>query len=397
MKGPFEAVKISDHVHWVGAIDWSLRDFHGYATMRGTTYNAYLVMADRITLIDTVKAPFVSEMLSRIASVVDPREIATIVSNHAEMDHSGGLPEVVRTVKPDKVLASRKGVENLALHFALDANVSAVADGQSLSLGNLNLTFMETPMLHWPESMVTYLAEDQVLFSQDAFGMHLASSERFDDELDPAVVESEAARYYANILLPFSNLITKAVEKVGGLRGSIRLIAPDHGPIWRRDIDKILGLYGTWAAQKPTKKAVVVWDTMWESTTKMARAIAEGLTAGGAQPKLLQLRRSNRSDIVTEVLDAGALLVGSPTVNAEMFPTVADILTYLKGLKPRNLVGAAFGSYGWVGKAVGQINEALRAMQVELVSDGVEVKFVPDAAALDPCRTLGLQVAQRIT
>jgi len=288
MKQPFKAVEVSDHVYWVGAIDWGIRDFHGYSTEQGTTYNAYLVVADKITLVDTVKKPFKDELLSRIGSVVSPQEISYIVSNHAEMDHSGCLPELIDAVKPEKVFASALGVKNLSDHFEFDMQLIPVKDGESISLGNMSISFVETRMLHWPDSMFSYLDADAVLFSSDAFGMHLASSGRFD--VDVSGWECQAAKYYANILMPFSHLILKLLDRVGTLGLPIKTIAPDHGPIWRRDIDKILGLYSTWARREPTNKAVVTYDTMWESTTLMARAICDGLAAGGAHCKMMPLK-----------------------------------------------------------------------------------------------------------
>jgi len=392
----FNATKISDHVYWVGAVDWATRDFHGYLTQRGSTYNAYLILADKITLIDTVKAPFREEMLARIASVINPKDISYIISNHSEMDHSGSLPQTIEAVKPEKVFASSVGVKTLANHFYMDREIIPVKDGESLSLGNLNLSFVETKMLHWPDSMMTYLVEEGVLFSQDAFGMHLATSQRFADEIDDDVLEYEGAKYFANILLLLSSLVIRTLEKVGKLGIAINVLAPDHGPIWRKDINRMLEYYAKWAVQKPTRKAVVVYDTMWQSTHKMARAIGEGLADGGADAKIMKLRACHRSDIVTEILDAGALLVGSPTINNNMFPTVADVLTYLKGLKPQNLIGAAFGSYGWSGEAVGHVEEILSAMKIELVGESIKARYVPDDDALDKCFSLGKLVADEL-
>jgi flavorubredoxin len=396
MSGVFKAARVTDHVYWVGAIDWAIRDFHGYLTSRGSTYNAYLILADKITLVDTVKRPFREEMLSRIASVIDPGDITYIISNHSEMDHSGCLPEVIQAVKPEKVFASVMGANALAEHFHLDREIVAVKDGESISLGNMNVSFVETRMLHWPDSMFTYLAEDGVLFSQDAFSMHLASSERFDDEISDDILDYEAARYFANILLPLSSAVVKCLEKMRSLDITMRIVATDHGPIWRKDVNRIVELYSRWAAQKPTKKAVVAYDTMWQSTAMMARAIGEGLKAGGADAKLMPLRACHRSDVATEILDAGALLVGSPTLNNNLFPTVADALTYLKGLKPRNLIGAAFGSYGWSGEAVGQVEDVLRGMKVDLIGESIKVKYVPDDEALAQCYSQGMLVAEKL-
>jgi flavorubredoxin len=396
MSTSYKAIKVTDDVYWVGAIDWGIRDFHGYLTSRGTTYNAFLVMADKITLIDTVKRPFLSELLGRISSVIDPKKINYVVSNHAEMDHSGSLAEIIQAVQPEKVVASNMGRKHLKEHFNLEQEIVAVNNGESLSLGNLSLTFLETRMLHWPDNMFSYLPEENLLFSQDAFGMHLASSQRFADEIDESILEYEGAKYFANILLPMSGLVTKLLQKVGELKLPIDIIACDHGPIWRQDLDKIIGWYAEWALQKPTNKAVVVFDTMWNSTAKMAEVIAEGLMAGGAQPKLMPLRSNHRSNVATEILDAGALVVGSPTLNNNMYPTVADLLFYLKGLKPKNLVGAVFGSYGWSGEAVGQIRSTLEEMKIDLVDESLRVKFVPDSEALGRCYDLGLQVAEKL-
>jgi len=395
MKQAFKAVQISEHVYWVGAIDFSLREFHGYATQRGTTYNAYLVVGEKVTLIDTVKAPYKGEMLARISSVTEPDNIDVIISNHSEMDHSGCLAEVIDLVQPESVLASAKGVEALREHFGLDC-VEALADGESLGVGDLTLSFYETRMLHWPDSMFTYLHADGILFSQDGFGMHLASFERFADELDPPILEYEAAKYYANILLPYSNLVSKTLERVSQSGLDIRMVAPDHGPIWRKDIPKVLDWYAKWADQKPTCKALVVYDTMWHSTELMAKAIGEGVSAGGARALLLPLAGSHRSDVATQLLDAGALVVGSPTMNNNIFPTLSDVLTYIKGLRPKNLIGAAFGSYGWGGEANKQLLAVLEEMKVQLVGEAIKAKYVPDEAALGQCYELGLQIAAKL-
>ncbi len=397
MQSPYKAIKVTEDVWWVGAIDWNIREFHGYQTKRGSTYNAYLVMADKITLIDTVKAPFREEMLARIADVVDPSRIDYIVSDHSEMDHSGCLPEVIAAVKPEKVFASQTGAKTLRELFPSDSlEIAAVRDGETLSLGNRTLVFMETRMLHWPDSMFAYLKEEELLFSQDAFGMHLASLERFDDQVDPAILEYEAATYYANIILPYSPLVLKLLERVAAAKLSFKIVAPDHGPVWRKDIGGIVGLYGKWAAQKPTAKAVVVYATMWHSTEKMARAVSEGLAAGGLQVRFMSMGEVHRSEVVYELLGAGALAVGSSTLNNNLLPQMADVLTYIKGLKPRNLVGAAFGSYGWSGEAVGQIEAILGEMKAESAGEGIRVKNVPDAGTLEKCYGLGIRMAEQV-
>lgn len=389
----YKAIPVSEHVYWVGAIDWSIRDFHGYQTPHGSTYNAYLVMADKITLIDTVKKPFREEMMARIASVVDPSRIDYIVSNHSEQDHSGCLMEVLAQVKPEKVFASVMGVKNLGDIFHSGHSIQAVKDGETLSLGNMDLKFMETRMIHWPDSMFSYLEKDGVLFSQDAFGMHLATFERFADELPADMLEYEAATYYANIVLPYSPVVLKALEKIAATGWDIQIFAPDHGPVWRKDLAFILNLYRKWAGQKPSRKAVVVYATMWHSTEMMAKAIAESLAQEDIRVKLISMNDAHRSEVLYEVLEAGALIVGSSTLNNNILPQMADVMTYLKGLKPANLIGAVFGSFGWSGESVKDLEAMLRDMKVEIVCDAISVKHVPSDDVLEKCAALGKTVA----
>jgi flavorubredoxin len=392
----FSAVKVSEHVWWVGAVDWALRDFHGYSTERGSTYNAYLVMGERPILIDTVKAPYRDEMLARIASVVDPNEIECIVSHHSEMDHSGSLPQVIDLIKPQKVYASQMGVKDLTGQLRGLGEITEVKDGETLRLGGLDFTFLETRMLHWPDSMISYLREDELVFSQDGFGMHLATPKLFADENDPAVLLCEGKRYYANILLPYSPLVLKLLDRIRSLGISIKTIAPDHGPVWRKDLDVLLGRYAKWATQKPENRAVVIYDTMWQSTAVMARSIADGLREGGSDVSLIPMQCMTRADVATDLLCAGAVAVGSPTINNGMFPTLADSLTYVRGLKPKNLIGVAFGSYGWSGEATAQIEEYFRQMKVDIVAPALKFKFVPDAAALIQCREFGRSLAAKL-
>lgn len=395
MSIPFKALKINDSVYWVGAIDWELGDFHGYS-VRGSTYNSFLILADKITLIDTVKASHKDQMLTRIASVIEPQKIDYIVSNHSEMDHTGSLPEMIHVIKPEKVFASGAGAKNIPAHFHGIDTIEPVSEGKKLSLGNKNLSFLETKMLHWPDSMVAYLEEDGILFSNDIFGMHWASSERYVDQIEPGVRDYEAAKYFANIFMPYANLAGKFVEKLKRQNWDIKMIAPDHGPIWRNDLNRIFEYYRRWSEPKLTRKALVVYDTMWGSTGFMADAIAEGLKSGGAEPKVMPISNAHRSDIATEILDCGALMIGSSTLNGQMLPRVGDLLTYLRGLKPHHPLAAAFGSYGWAPKAVMQINEAFDDLRLEKISDGVEAKFVPTSEDLNNCHSLGLAMAAKL-
>ncbi len=392
----FSAVRVSEHVWWVGAVDWALRDFHGYATQRGSTYNAYLVMGECPILIDTVKAGFKDEMLARVASVVNPDEIEVVISHHSEMDHSGSLPQIMDLIKPDKVYASQMGLKDLAAQFHGLGQVTPVKDGETLKLGGLTFTFLETRMLHWPDSMISYLHEDELVFSQDGFGMHLATPKLFADENDPAVLLEEGKRYYANILMPYSPLILKLLDRIKTLGISIKTIAPDHGPVWRKDLGTLLGRYAKWANQKPENRAVVAYDSMWQSTALMARTIADGLRDGGADVAVMPMNCMTRADVITDVLCAGAFLVGSPTINNTIFPTLADMLAYVRGLKPKNLIGASFGSYGWSGEACAQLENRLKDMGVEIVLPALRYQFVPDNAALAQCHEFGKAMAAKL-
>jgi flavorubredoxin len=388
-------VELAPSVYWVGVVDWTLRDFHGYVTEMGSTYNAYLILDDKITLIDTVKKEFVPEMLARVAEIVDPEKIAYIVSNHVEMDHSGGLPEVIPRVKPEKIFCSPQGQAGLKRHFKTDWPFEVVKTGSEVSLGRRTLLFLETPMLHWPDSMMTYVKEEQILFSSDAFGAHHASSERFDDGLPehPPNYLHQVKKYYANILMPFGPLITQLFTRIEQLGLPFKMIAPDHGLIYRQP-GRVLTAYQRWAAGAVEQKGLVIYDTMWHSTEMLAQAFTQGLMDAGGEAQMYHLRRTHYSDIVTEVLEAGLLLFGSPTLNNGMFPTMGEFLTYLAGLRPVNKAAAAFGSYGWSGQAVGLINRALEEMKLKLVHEGFRVKYIPDPEELAAARALGAKLAK---
>lgn len=396
MKDFYKPVQVMDNIYWVGAVDWNIRDFHGYSTGRGTTYNAYLIMGEKVILVDTVKAPFKNEMLSRISHLVDPRAVDYIISNHAEVDHSGGLREVIEEIKPAQVFASTMGVKALEELFGLGNKISAVKDGDSLTLGNTTLTFWETRMLHWPDSMFTYLPNCGLLFAQDAFGMHLASFERFSDEIDEAILAEEGRRYYANIILPYSPLVLKLIDRVQKMGWDLKIIAPDHGPIWRKDPGKIVGQYVSWAKQEPEAKAVVLFGSMWGATEQMARAFGEGLASTGLRTRVMSVNSSHRSDIITEIHQAGVLVIGSATLNGQLLPAVADVLNYIKGLKPLIPFGAAFGAYGWSGEAALQIEEVLRGLKVELVGEAIRVKHRAAGDKLGECYDRGVELGTKL-
>ncbi|MBW2063483.1 MAG: FprA family A-type flavoprotein [Deltaproteobacteria bacterium] len=385
-------IEIAKDIYCVGSTDWNIRDFHGYSTYQGTTYNAYLIMDEKITLIDTVKKEYADDLLENINRIVDPKKIDIVISNHTEMDHSGGLARVMHKIGEDKPLyCSKAGSKNLPRHFHHQWNYRPVEDGEELEIGKRTLKFIETRMLHWPDSMFTYCKQEKILFSSDAFGQHYAGVERFDDRIGDAIME-DAKKYFANILLLYSPLIIKLVKKVTEMGLEIDTICPDHGIIWRKDPGKIISAYVEWAEQRPKRKALVIYDTMWHSTEKMAEAIVDTLAREGVDAAPFHLRKWHRSDIMTEVLDAGALLVGSPTLNNGLFPTVSDFLTYLKGFRPQNKIGAAFGSYGWSGEAVKLIAKEMEAMKFNFVEPALKIQYVPDREGLDGCRELAKKI-----
>jgi flavorubredoxin len=390
-------VVLKEGVNWVGVVDWNLRDFHGFVTRRGSSYNAYLISDEKIALIDTVKSNFCNELIEHISELTSFEKIDYIIVNHVEMDHSSSLPVIAKLAKNAKILASQRGKDALIEHYGADFNVvETVKTGDELKLGKRTLRFLEAPMLHWPDSMFTYLVEDKILMPNDAFGQHLASSGRFDDEVDECGLMEEAITYYANILMPFAPLITRKIQEVVQMGIPIDIIAPSHGIIWRKDPLKIINAYLNWSSGAAKQKAVVVFDTMWGSTDKMARAIADGITSGGVEVKLLKLRATDNTDVVTEIVEAKAVVVGSPTLNNQMFPTLGSFLTYITGLKPKGKLWCFFGSYGWGGGAVKGMVEMAKKAGFEVHEPSIEIKYVPDEEDLKKCFDFGQQIAQKI-
>lgn len=375
-----KAVQIKENIYWVGGIDWDLRDFHGYLTQRGSTYNAYLIIDEKVTLIDTVKHYLYDEMIARISDIIDPAEIDYIISNHVEMDHSGGLPKLMEVATNAKLITSPKGKAGLMAHYKKDWDFQIAKPGEALNIGERTLNFVLTPMVHWPDNMVTYLPEDKILFSNDALGQHYASSERFDDETDFDIVMEEAKKYYANIVMPYGRQVQGVLKVVEGL--DIEIIAPSHGVIWRTFVSEIIEKYKKWSANEYDEKALVIYDTMWDSTKKVAYAIQSAFEEKGISTRMLNLDVNHRSDIITEVLTAKYICVGSPTLNNNMLPSVAAFLTYLKGLAPKNRIGLAFGSYGWGGQSIGQVEDVLKECKFDIL-DSIKVQYIPDESQLE--------------
>ena len=393
-----KAYKIRDGFHWVGVIDWNLRDFHGYSTEKGSTYNAYLLQDTKTVLFDTVKSPFSEELMERISSVTAPEKIDYIVINHVEMDHSSSLPLIIDRIKPEKVICSAKGKEALISHFKrADWPYHVVKTGDVINVGKRNISFLETPMLHWPDSMCSYIPEEKILVSNDILGQHFATSERFDTEVDFSELMCQSKKYFANIIMPYSPLVQKLLKTITEMKLDIQMIAPDHGLVWTKHIPDVLKAYSEWSTPKLEKKAVVFYDTMWRSTEKMAYSVTEGIRSQGVSVKMMKLGDENhRSDIMTEILDAGAVVVGSSTLNNEMLPHVADMLTYMKGLKPINRIGAALSSYGWNPGVLKKLNTELEASGVKLINEGITVKYVPEQSDIENCYNLGVKIAQEL-
>jgi len=389
-------IEIADKVYSVGCRDWDSRDFHGYSIYEGTSYNAFLILGEKNILIDTVKEAFAGELLSNIGRIINPKDIDILISNHTEMDHSGSIPRILHKIGEDKPLyCSKMGAKNLKQHFNRDYNFKVVGSGEELKIGNRTFSFLETRMLHWPDSMFTYLVEDGILFSSDTFGQHYAGDVNFDDQAGDKIIP-HAKKYYANILLHLSKRVQELIRDLTKMNLKINMICPDHGIIWRENPSKIIEAYDKWSRQEPAQKAIVIFDSMWNSTAKMAKAIANGIEAEQVRVKLMNTRKWHRSDIITEILDAGAIAVGSPTLNNNVFPVIADVMTYIKGLRPANKIAAAFGSYGWTGEAVKILNKEFETLKYDIIDEGLRVQYVPTEDDLGKCFELGVKIGQKL-
>jgi flavorubredoxin len=390
--------ELAKGVYWVGVVDWGIRHFHGFelSTHRGSTYNSYLIVDKKTVLVDTVWDPFQEEWLESLRSIVDPAKIDIVVANHSEPDHSGSLPALMRLCPNAQVVVSKRGAESIPGHYHQAWNFKTVSTGDRINIGSRDLVFIEAPMLHWPDSMFTYLAGDAILMPNDAFGQHLASDFRFNDQVDQQELFEEALKYYVNILTPFSPLVTKKIEEIQGLNLPVSMIAPSHGIIWRQDPMQIVRKYAEWAAQKPERRAVILYDTMWQATRKMAEAIGEGLAAEGVPFKLIHMAATDRNDALVEVFRSRAILIGSPTVNMGLLPSLTPILEDLRGLKFKNKLGGAFGSYGWSGESVRQIEAHLQECRIPLAAPSVLAKWQPTPEDLEKCREMGRTVGKAV-
>ena len=392
-------LEIKDDIYWIGAVDWNRRNFHGYSVShKGTTYNNYLIKDEKVTMVDTVAEEFWGMLQCNVAHVLGKdAKIDYFVINHLEPDHAGCLAKAVEKYQPEKIYTSPMGEKAMKAHFHYkDWPVEVVPTGSEISIGKRTLQFIETRMLHWPDAMLTYVPEDKLAFTNDAFGQNWATSERWADEVNRHTLEELMKAYYANIVLPYSPVVLKTLKALGEMNLDIDTICPDHGLMFRGDDCKwVVDKYVEFAEQKPKNKAVVVYDTMWHSTEKMALAMASGLADEGVSVRVMCMKDNHHSEVMTEIADAAGVAVGSPTHNNGILPLMADMLTYMKGLRPQNKVGAAFGSFGWSGECVKVLTGWLEDMGMEIV-DPVKVKHVPSHDDYQQCYEQGKAMAAAI-
>ena len=385
--------EIAKNIYDVGVQDWAVRDFHGYQTEKGATYNSYLIMDEKITLIDTVKATFAEDLLHNISQVTPLENIAYIVINHVEPDHSGAMPALAKACPNAKFIISMAGKNEAIQHYGDIFDFEVVKDGQTLNIGEHTLTFAMMTMLHWPDNMATYCEKEKLLFSNDAFGQHYATSKRFDDLVDQGALYYEAKKYFANILWPYARLIDKAIAKIAGF--DIRIIAPSHGVIWRTNASEIIDLYSKWGRGVCDGSLVIAYDSMWGGTEKIARAIARGAQRAGVEVKVFKMSNTPNSTVSTEVFTCSGLLVGSPTLNSGMLPTIGSLLVYLKGLNPVGKKVATFGTFGWAGGAQKDMEEILLKFNKEVMPP-FQCKWTPQAANIEAAEQYGYDFAQEL-
>ena len=392
--------KITDNVTWVGKVDWDLVHFHGdeLSTFHGSSYNAYLIKDEKNVLIDTVWRPYDREFVKRLKEVIDLKDIDYIVMNHNEIDHSGALPELLREIPGTPIYCTKKGEAILRGHYHQDWNYVNVKTGDTLNIGKHTLTFIEAPMLHWPDTMFTYMSGDDILFSNDAFGQHYATESLFDTAANVNDVMYEAEKYYTNILNLYSPMVARKVKEVLGMNLPIKMIAPSHGVIWTKYIQQIIENYQKWSTPDQENQITIIYDTMWQSTRLMGEAIAEGIRRAdpSVEVKLYNVAKEDKNDVLTQMFRSKAVLVGSPTINYGYSFAIAGILEMARGLKFKGKKAAAFGSYGWSGDAPKLITKHLQEAGFDVVDDGIKCLWVPDNKAIDECRDYGEQFCKKV-
>lgn len=392
--------KINDTVTWVGKIDWELKKFHGdeYSTHKGSSYNSYLIKDEKTVLIDTVWEPFSKEFITNLKKEIDIQKIDYIVINHSEIDHSGALVDLMKEIPNTPIYCTKSGVRILKGHFHQEWNFVEVKTGDTLDIGKHKLTFIEASMLHWPDTMFTYLSEENMLFSNDGFGQHYASEFMYNDKVDQAELYQEALKYYANILTPFSKQVLKKIEEILSFNLPIDMICPSHGIIWRENPIQIVNKYLEWANEYKENQIIIVYDSMWNATRRMAESIAEGITSTNKDVavKLINSAKSDKNDIVVESFKSKIVLMGSSTINNGVLSSTASILEMLKGFRFRGKKAAAFGSYGWSGEATKIMTEELEKGGFEIINSGIKELWNPDEDALNRCRDFGKSIAEAI-
>ena len=391
-------MKIKDEVYWVGVKDWEIRKFHGeeYTTHRGSSYNSYLIKDKQIALVDTVWTPFHEGFVDELDQEFGLKNIGLIVINHTEQDHAGSLKYLMGKIPETPIYCTKNGATMIKKHFHKDWNFHVVKTGDSVDIGKNRLVFVEMPMLHWPDSMATYVAGANVLLSNDAFGQHYASPYMFNDLVDQGELFQEAIKYYANILTPFNKMVKAKIKEIVGLNLDIQMIAPSHGIIWRDNPLQIVEKYDQWAGNYNEGTAVVLYDTMWGATKKMALAIARGLEKTGVGVKMLNIARSDRNDLITEVFKAKGVIVGSSTINRGILVDTAAILEMIKGLQFKDKIGAAFGSYGWSDESVPTIESRLKESGIEVVSEGIRMMYDPTPEDIKECEAFGEALGEKM-
>ena len=390
--------KIKNNVYWVGKTDWELRKFHGneYSTHRGSTYNSYLIKEEKIALIDTVWKPFSKEFVENLSKEIDLDKIDYVIANHAEIDHSGALPELMERIPNAPIYCTTNGVKSIKGHYHKDWNFQTVKTGDTLDLGNdKQLVFVEMKMLHWPDSMACYMTKDNILFSNDAFGQHYATEYMYNDLVDQNELFSECIKYYANILTPFSSFADKKIKEVLSLNLPIDIIATSHGVIWRDNPTQIVEKYLAWADAYQENQITILYDTMWDGTKRMAEAISKGIveTDKDVNIKLYNIANSDKNDVITEVFKSKTILVGSPTIGGGILSSIAEILEMIKGLRFKNKKAASFGCYGWSGESIKIIKEHLDKSGFSVINDGIRALWNPDQESIEKCIEFGREIA----
>ncbi len=390
--------KITDKVQWVGKIDWELRRFHGdeYSTNKGSSYNSYLVRDEKTVLIDTIWAPYAQEFVDNLKKEIDLNEIDYIIAQHGEVDHSGALPLLLKEIPDTPVYCTKNGKRILQGHYHEDWNFVEVKTGDTLSIGESTLTFVEARMLHWPDSMMTYMSGENILFSNDAFGQHYASEFFYNDKIDQCELWEEAIKYYANILTPFSKLVTMKINEILGFELPLSMIATSHGIIWRDNPAQIVEKYLEWADDYQENQISIIYDSMWHGTRRMAEGIMEGIrkTDPEVTVKLFNAAITDKNDIITEIFKSKGILLGSSTVNKSIQHAVGGLMEMVKGLGFQNKKAAAFGSYGWSGESIEILEGKLKEANFEIVQEGIKSLWNPDDEAMDECKDFGKRFAE---